>query len=257
MQYPALRSLLSAIALVLLGGHMNAQRGSTSIRDTTIALFAVNMSYAQQLPGGDLADRFGTNSNVGVGTFRKLRSNYLFGFEGSMLFGNQVVEPGILRNVINSAGQILDRDGAMADVFLYQRGWTAFAVAGKLFPVIGPNPNSGLLLKLGGGYMRHKVRVQTQQNVVPQLEDEYLHGYDRLTAGPAALAYIGYQHFGNRRLINFHIGLELMAGFTEPLRAYNFDTEQYNASGRVDLLSGLRLGWSLPIYRRMDDRFHY
>lgn len=233
-----------------------AQRAQ-SIRDTTIALVAVQASYAHQWPGGDLASRFGDNSNIGLGAYRKFRSNWFVGAEGGFLFGNRVKEPGILRNVINSSGQVVDKDGEMADVFLYQRGWTAVAFVGRLLPVIGPNPNSGLVFKLGGGYMRHKVRVQTQQNIVPQLEDEYLEGYDRLTAGPTLLGYLGYHHFGNRRLVNFHIGVEMLMGFTEPLRAYNFDTEQYNVGGRTDLLTGIRAGWSLPIYRRHDDRFHY
>ncbi|MBK7483469.1 MAG: hypothetical protein IPI72_12195 [Flavobacteriales bacterium] len=33
-----------------------------------------------------------------------------------------------------------------------------------------------------------------------------------------------------------------MAGFTQALRAYNFDTEQYNTPNRLDLLSGVRAG---------------
>ncbi len=250
------RSTLIALLIALLPGFAEAQR-STSIRDTTIALVAVQASYAHQWPGGDLATRFGANSNIGLGAYRKFRSNWLMGAEGSFLFGNKVVEPGILRNVINSAGQIIDQDGVMADVFLFERGWTAFGFVGKLLPVVGPNPNSGIVLKLGGGFMRHKVRVQTQQNVVPQLEDEYLEGYDRLCAGPAAMGYVGYHHLGNRRLVNFHFGLEVMMGFTESLRAYNFDTEQYNTPKRTDVLTGIRVGWSLPIYRRDDDRFHY
>lgn len=227
------------------------------IKDSTLALVAVQADYAQQLPGGDLADRFGTNSNIGIGAFRKLRNNITLGAEGSFLFGNNVVEPRILTNVLNSAGQIVDAEGEMADVFLYQRGWTVFATAGRIFPVIGPNRNSGLHVKVGGGFMRHKIRVQTQENVVPQLEGNYLQGYDRLTAGPAALAYIGYQHFANRGRINFHFGLEIMAGFTEALRPYNFDTEQYNKPQRLDLLSGLRVGWTLPIYKKKDTGFHY
>lgn len=239
--------LLASVALV------NAQ----NIRDTTLALVAVQASYAQQLPGGDMAVRFGTNSNLGLGAFYKFRSNFILGGEGSFLFGNKVSEPGILQNVINSAGQIVDAEGLQADVFLYQRGWTAFATVGRIFPMIGPNPNSGLLVKFGGGYMRHKVRVQTQKNVVPQLEDEYLDGYDRLAAGPAALAYVGYQHFGNRGRVNFHIGLECMAGFTQALHPYNFDTEQYNKANRFDLLTGIRAGWTLPVYKKVDTGFHY
>ncbi len=244
-------------SLFLLSIGLVALLQAQSIRDTTIALVSVQASYAQQFPGGDLAERFGSNSNVGLGAFRKTRSNLTLGGEGSFIFSSEVIEPGILRNVINSAGQIVDVEGEMADVFLFQRGWTAFATAGKILPLFGPNPNSGLHLKLGAGYMRHKVRIQTQKNVVPQLEDEYLEGYDRLTAGPAALAYVGYQHFGNKNRVNFHIGVELMAGFTRSLRAFNFDTEQANKIDRLDLLSGLRFGWSLPIYRKADTGFHY
>ncbi len=249
---PAFRSI--ALALLLSGAHALCGQ---SIRDTTIALFAVHASYAQQLPGGDLAERFGTNSNIGLGTFRKTKSNFLLGVEGSFIFGKKTKEPGILRNVINSQGQVVDVEGKQADVFLYERGWTAFAYVGKTFQLGKPNPNSGVVIKLGGGYMRHKVRIQSQKNVVPQLEDEYLHGYDRLAAGPAAIGYVGYQYFGNKGRINFNIGLEFMAGFTQALRAYNFDTEQFNRPNRVDLLSGIRAGWSLPIYRKVDTGFHY
>lgn len=228
-----------------------------TIRDTTVALVAVQASYAQQLPGGDLVERFGSNNNIGLAAWRKFSNNITLGAEGGFIFGNQVRDPGILHNVINSAGQIVDQDGEMADVFLFERGWSAFATAGRIFPLFGPNPNSGLHVKLGAGYLRHKVRVQTQKNVVPQLEDEYLEGYDRLTAGPAGLAYVGYQHFSDRGRINFHIGLELIAGFTQSMRTFNFDTEQYNKARRLDLLSGLRLGWTLPIYKKKDTGFHY
>ena len=78
-------------------------RCQTNIRDTAIALFAVQFSYAHQWPGADLASRYGDNSNLGISTYRKWRSNFLFGVEGSFIFGNKVVEPGLLNNVINSA----------------------------------------------------------------------------------------------------------------------------------------------------------
>ena len=47
-----------------------------TIGDTTIALVVVQANYAQQFPGGDLVDRFGTNSNIGLGAFRKFSNNY-------------------------------------------------------------------------------------------------------------------------------------------------------------------------------------
>ena len=227
------------------------------IRDTTIALTSVTASYAYQIPGGDMALRFGSNSNIGINAFYKSKRNYLIGAEGSFLFGNNVIESGLLRNVINSEGQFVDADGVQADVLIYERGWSVMGIVGKIIPVVGPNPNSGMILKFGAGYLRHKIRVQTQKNVVPQLEGEYLEGYDRLAAGPMLSMLVGYQHFGNRRFVNFMVGFELIAAFTQPLRAYNFDTEQSETGTRYDGLNGLRVGWSLPIYKRTDDRYHY
>ncbi|MCW5899407.1 MAG: hypothetical protein KIT10_09085 [Flavobacteriales bacterium] len=251
---PRLLLLLLSAPVLLLSGPCYAQG---NIRDTTIALVAVNAGYAYQLPGGDLADRFGPNSNVGLNAWRKNKHNFLWGLEGGFIFGDQVRETGLLRNVINSQGQIVDQDGVMADVLLYQRGYTIMAIGGKIMPIAGPNPNSGIMLKVGAGYMRHKIRIQTQKNEVPNLQDDYLEGYDRLAAGPVAMLYVGYQHFGNNRMINFHAGFEMTLGVTQPLRAYNFDTQRAETDTRLDNLSGIRVGWTLPIYKRVDDRFHF
>jgi hypothetical protein len=246
--------LLLLIAILALSRPSYGQGG---LRDTSIAMTLVTTSYAYQIPEGDMRDRFGANSNIGISVLRKTRKDLFLGAEGGFLFGEKVREQGLLQNLINRAGQIVDQEGEMADVLLYERGYTVMGVAGMLFPVIGPNPNSGLLLKFGAGYMRHKIRVQTQKNDVPQVEGQYLEGYDRLTAGPAFMLYAGYHNLSNNRRINFQLGLEFLAGFTEPLRAMNFDTEKADAGGRFDGLLGIRAGWVLPIYKRMDDRFHF
>jgi hypothetical protein len=246
----------SLIVLLIFGLGLDLQ-AQMSFRDTSVAMVLTTATYAYQIPSGDLSTRFGTNHNVGLSALRKSSSNYLYGLEGSFIFGNNVNEVGLLRGLINSQGQIVDAEGQMADVQIFERGYTVMAVAGKLIPVAGPNPNSGILLKLGAGYMRHKIRLQTQKNDVPQLQDEYVEGYDRLAAGPAGLFFVGYQNLSNNRRINFTLGFELMLGFTEPLRAYNFDTRTSETDRRIDMLTGFRAGWTIPIYKRMDDRFHY
>src|SRR5690606_24532632 len=135
-----IRSL--SLALLFLAGAGSYAQGD--IRDTTIALTAVTASYSYQIPGGDMALRFGPNSNIGINAFRKNKRNYFFGAEGSFLFGSDIRESGLLRNVVNSQGQIVDNSGIMADVLVYERGWTAMGIVGKIMPVVGPNPNSGI-----------------------------------------------------------------------------------------------------------------
>lgn len=246
-----------AFLLLPLGAPLGSLAQQGDVRDTSIFMVPISATYAYQVPKGDLAERFGPNHNIGLSVAAKLKSQNLFGLEGSFIFGDRVNEPSLLSGVENEYGQILDVEGQPASVLVYERGYTIMAWYGRLIPVVGPNPNSGLLLKLGGGYMRHKIRIETQENVVPQLEGDYLTGYDRLTGGPAAMLFVGYQHIGNKRLINFIFGFEMILGFTEPLRAYNFDTARYEEGGRRDGLNGFRLGWTLPIYKRRADGYYF
>lgn len=231
--------------------------GQGGLRDTSITVVPLTLSYAYQLPTGDLAERFGANNNLGFSALVKFKSNYTLGLEGSFFFGNHVNERNMLSQVTTSDGRIVNQDGVPAQVFLFERGYTVMATVGRIIPVVGPNPNSGILLKLGGGYMRHKIRIESQNDVVPALEDEYVKGYDRLSAGPAMMLFVGYQHFGNNRLVNFMIGWEMNLGFTQQLRPFNFDTGHAADGQRRDGLNGLRFGWSLPIYRHVDDRIFY
>ncbi|MFZ1687402.1 MAG: hypothetical protein WAU70_08280 [Flavobacteriales bacterium] len=230
--------------------------GQKSHRDTSVVMVPITVTYAYQAPSGDMALRFGPNSNIGLEAFVKFKSNFFIGAQGGFIFGDNVEEYGLLGNVLNSDGYILDADGKQATVLVYERGYHVMGIIGKVIPVVGPNPNSGIMVKVGVGYLRHKIRIETQNNVVPQLEGDYLEGYDRLCAGPAVSLAAGYQHIGNRRFINFQITFESLLGFTEPLRAYNFDTGYADEGTRFDMLNSIRLGWTLPIFQRTADDFY-
>lgn len=248
----SLRSILICVGIALFGT-LSAQKG---IRDTTISMVPITVSYAYQLPSGDMSERFGKNHNIGFSAAYKTKNNYLIGVQGSFLFGDNVQQPGLLQNIIDSQGQILNTSGEPAGVLFFERGYTALGFLGKIISVAGPNPNSGIMIRLGGGYMRHRIRIETQNDEVPQLEGDNLEGYDRLTAGPAIMMFAGYQNFSNNRKINFMFGFEIVQGFTESLRAFNFDTEKADNDTRIDALNGFRFGWSLPIYKRQADKYY-
>ncbi len=229
----------------------------SGIQDTSIMIVPITLSYAYQLPNGDLGQQFGANNNLGLSASVKFKSNYSLGLEGSFMFGSNVKDRSILREMTTTNGVVVNQDGQPASILLFERGYTVVAFAGKVIPVAGPNPNSGILLKLGGGYMRHKLLIQTQNDFVPALEDEYIKGYDRLSAGPMAMFFAGYQHLSNNRYINFMVGFEVNVAFTESLRPYNFDTGRADTDTHFDGLNGLRFGWTLPIYKARDDRQFY
>jgi len=227
------------------------------LKDSVITIPLFTGSYAVQIPGGDMADRFGINSNTGVSFLLKFRSNWLIGAEGYFLFGNDVREDGILDSIKTSNGEIINKYGEFAAYIISERGFFIGGTGGKIIPVIGPNRNSGIIMTLSGGLLQHKIRIDNDSNNAPQILGDYKKGYDRLTNGICIKEFIGYMHFGNKNAMNFYAGFEFYQGFTKNRRTYNFDTMGRDDRKRTDLLYSFRAGWIIPIYKRATDREYY
>jgi len=227
-----------------------------NIQDSTIYTPVFNISYAAQLPGGDLADRFAFNNSIGVSGGFKNSKNFQFELGGTFFFGNNVKETSILDALKTSDGNIINRYGEYSNYLIFERGFTGSISIGKIIPILGANPNSGLLLKLGIGGMRHKIKIENQGNHIVQLSKEKLPYYDRLTFGLLLHQYIGYQHLSSNRLTNFNIGIEIFEGFTSGMRDYQIDLMGPYKDQRLDLLIGLRIGWVLPVYKKAPNEFY-
>ena len=230
----------------------------TAVKDSLLFDPHISVGYAYQIPGGDMANRFGNNHNIGFGFHFKTRSSWYYGAQGSYIFGNKVnQEKGFLQNLKVEGGYILDNDGQLSKISIQERGFTAVLEGGRLFNIIGPNKNSGLLVLVGGGFLQHKIRIEHQESKIKQLEDDYLKGYDRLTNGPVLKEFIGYYHMSNNSFINFCIGIEAWQGTPQGRRDLNFDTQTTDNQKRNDVLIGLRFDWTLHLYKRMSDNYYY
>ncbi|MFT7614074.1 MAG: hypothetical protein ACI9J3_003056 [Parvicellaceae bacterium] len=228
-----------------------------TIADTSIFTPQISLSYAAQLPFGDLKDRFGINSNVGFTADFKLESNWVIGGSVQFFFGNQVKDLSMLDDMYTIDGQIINQNGTFANVVAFERGWVFTGNIGRVFPVIGPNPNSGILLKLGLGYMQHKVRIDGEQDLIPQFVGDYRKLYDRYTSGFVTTQFIGYVHMGNNRISNFYGGIEISEGFTKGQRTAQAGAPIKLQDNRIDILAGLRIGWIVPIHRRKPNEFYF
>ncbi|KAB1063456.1 hypothetical protein [Salibacter halophilus] len=235
-----------------------AAKSQVSIKDSAVFTSLIDVSYALQFPGGDMADRFGYNNNIGGGFSVKLKSNWEFGLSGSLLFGRQVKDDRMLEPFTDDQGIVLGLSGLPADIFLYERGFTVQAKVGKVIPLGFSNPNSGLLIKVGGGFMQHKIRIEDEYADVPMLnyKDNKV-GFDRLSFGAMTSQFIGYRYLSDRRLINFFFGFEFMQGFTKARRDYQYDIGRPSDETRLDLLYGIRLGWTLPLYQKQPDEYYF
>lgn len=240
----------------VLSGLFNAALAQVSVKDSAIAMVMVRPHIGIQVPGGDLARRFGTNQSIGLSTVYKWKNGWCIQADASFIFGSKVNEPGLFRGLTTSEGTIIGSDGLYGDIRVFERGYSITLGLGKLFPVKKPNPNCGFLVEAGAGFLQHKIKIDDKKNAVPSLRGDYLKGYDRLCNGIALRQFVGYSHVGNRRLVNFFFGLETIQAFTSSRRDINFSTMKADDELRFDLLFGLRAGWIIALFREAPDPFY-
>lgn len=233
-----------------------AQGGDVSEEALPMSLFQFSGGFHQ--PFGDMSRMYGTNALVGISYAYKTKSNYLFGADFTYLFSNNVNDPeGIIRELRTSDGSIVGPDGEYINILILQRGFGAGFFVGKIWPIFGPNPNSGLVAKFGVNFLEHRTWIETREDDMPPLEGEYRKGYDRKRGGIATSQFIGYQHFSNNRFANFVAGIDIYQGFMTDYRTYNFDQMEYTDGNYFDVLLGFRLGWVIPIYKQVNRDFYF
>jgi hypothetical protein len=244
------------LSILLLANSIIAQR---NVKDSIIGTPWIGVQYGANWTSGDLADRYGFMNHVGIMAGYKTNKNWFWGIESNFMFGNDVRMTGVFDHLIDSQGNITDVNGDIALVLVYARGLNVNLAVGKVFPVLSPNKNSGIFVHAGVGYLAHRMRVETQEQVIPQLELDYKKGYDRFTAGPNAHQFLGYAFMSNAGFLNFYGGFYIQEGFTQNKRTIFFDqpTIPVSSETRLDIQYGVKVGWFIPFYKRQPKEFYY
>lgn len=229
-----------------------------SVRDSSLFAPLIDLSYSLKVPGGDMALSFGPSSEIGIAMMFKTKSNLLFGVDFNYLFGDQVIDESFADGFRDDKGFILATNGLYSEVYFTERGFSVSGKFGVIIPVWSPNPNSGIMILGGVGILQHKIKIEDRFNEVKMLSsDGYYQGYDRLSNGVMFTQFIGYRLLSNRRLINVFGGLEFSQALTKNRRDLNFDTGLKDDKTRTDLLSGFRVGITIPLYKQVAKDFYY
>jgi hypothetical protein len=247
---------LFCLGLIILG--TLSGKAQLNVADEPVKMWFMMPHIGWQIPGGDMKERFHDNAMVGFAIHHKTASQWLFGLEWSYLFAEKVRnEDEILKNITTSEGGVIDQTGVFANLHFRQRGFYANARFGRLFPTKFGNPNSGVVVWTALGLLQHKIRIEVQENTAPQLKDDYVKGYDKLSNGPAGSLYLGYMHVSNNKFVNFSFGAEYMYASTKSRRDYDFVLMGKDNTIRNDHLLTLRFNWIIPFYSRANQVFYY
>jgi hypothetical protein len=226
--------------------------------DSAIRAFIPNFSFSYQFPGGDLSSDFGSNATIGGGFFIKSKKNFIFSGDFNYIFGSTAKnEKQILSLVLTSSGHIIDNGGTYALYTVNERGFSLNARIGKIISALGHNPNSGVMLLGGIGYLQTFVNIDNQYKSAPQISGDYAKGYDHLRGGVNINEFVGYFFMGNSRVLNFYAGFEFFQAFTKSKRDYVFDMMSKDNNKYMDLFYGIRVGWMIPVLKRVPRKYYY
>jgi hypothetical protein len=219
----------------------SAQDGGPALR------LHLSFEYGGQIPLADMADRFGSDFNLGSQfEILHIQSHWLAGLKGYYLFGGTVKED-VISSLRTAEGEIIGNDGGPAIVLLRERGLFIGPYVGKILNLDKRKPHAGIKFQLGFGVLQHQVRIQDDSRTLEQLDGAYRKGYDRLSNGPAGYFFAGYQHLDPNKRINFLAGFDVTFAGTQSRRDFDFNLMRRETEKRNDMLVGFRIGWILPI----------
>ena len=218
--------------------------------------------------GGSMRDLYkGPYLDFSIGCDYKYKSNWMVTLDADLWFGYNSDN---LRDreqripVYTPSGIALCWGGYDGAVTAYNRGLSARVGGAKIIPVIKDNPNSGIMLKLSGGWMMQKTVFSQDMNEspVPQLNGDYAKMYDHLRHGAILTEGIGFIFMSNlSTYVNFKVMFEVSQCFSWSTRPYQLDNLiglNGKDSGRhFDLMYGLRLSWMFPLMGKTTYDYYY
>jgi hypothetical protein len=228
-----------------------------SIRDSSLQMHMFSFHVSGHVPAGDIASRYGLTTGVGGSYWLKTKSNWLMSADFTFLYGNKFKEDSILNGLRDKDGYLITSYGEQMFPTLSMRGFYTGLRVGKLFPVIGPNKNSGLMVTASAGLLQYKTFIRLEENSIPIVMDDYAKLLDYLTNGFSMNQFIGYLHLDNEQPINFYAGFEFHQAWTMCRRDWLYNLQGPENKLRHDFLFGIRVGWIFPVGKKTTGSYTY
>lgn len=252
------KTILLLICFGFLGG---ALFGQVSLKDSSVNVNMLHITYRPLFPVGDMAEQYGILHSFGFEWSHKYASNWVI--DAGINFipdGDVKVSESfdVLSGLRINGGFVINDEGTPTIVRQRATGFLIPFSIGKVFPSIGgSNPNSGLYVKMGLQLLQHKIQFQVEEGPIASLREGRNKAYDLLTNGVGVREEIGYLYLSDNGYVNFSIGLDLSQSFTQNRRSFNALTGGPITDTRLDLIGGLRVSWIFLIYKKAPGIYYY
>ena len=147
----------------------------------------------------------------------KNKHDFTITLEGGVIFGSEVKENNLFEAINGDNGVLVSQNGEIPIIRLFERGGILDINFGKYFKFKSTENESGILLSIGLGYIYHKIFIETIVTELPQLNNELLKGYDRLSGGVSIKQFIGTSSKGRETYVTSeakHLLINACTSFT-------------------------------------------
>lgn len=219
--------------------------------------------------GGNMRDLYaGLYLDFGLECDYKYQSGWMVTLDGDMWFGlnsdNLLRREERMGSIFNQNGVAYGFNGTDGNVVAHNRSLAARLGVARIIQVIPENPNSGILLKLSGGWLMQKtVFVQDMnESPVPQLRGRYVGLYDHLRQGAVLTQSVGFCYMSNYlTYVNFKVELSVSESFMWSARPYTIDNviglNGKDGNRYFDMFYGLKLTWLFPLMGKTTYDYYY
>lgn len=219
--------------------------------------------------GGNMGDLYGSPwLDFALNCDYKYQSNWLVSLDADMWFGwnsdNLQQRSERMPNVYLPNGIAYSWGGTDGYLGAYNRGLTARIGGAKIIPVIKGNPNSGIFLKLSGGWFLQQTVFNQEytEAPVPQVTGDYKKLYDHLRNGAILTESIGFVFMSNySTYVNVRLSFDISQCLSWASRPYTIDNVM-GLNGKdnnryFDLLYGVKLTWMFPLMGKTTYDYYY
>ena len=200
-------------------------------------------SYLIEVPGGDLADRFGLNSKFEF-RLEYLKNSWAIYAKSGLRIGENVKED-VLAPLRTSEGFVTGVNGFYADLFGRKRGFDYGIGIDKILKV-AKNSNHSFRFGIAAIKAHHWIRIADESKSVPQILGDYSQLYDHFVSGLGIEENIQFQYNSKNNNAAFIVGLQFQQIFSKEHRQQLIQSK--TSSKRNDLYFGLKLSYLLPLF---------
>ena len=230
---------------VVPGGMLRPAANQAPLRG---ALIQIGLGTFQ--PTGAWAKTYAGGGTLHLEPGFKTSKDWLWSLQVRSVYGMRVkIDSSLLGFLTTEDNQILGLSGSYAEVRTEGRGTQIGGQVGRIVPVLGSKPGSGLDLRLGGGWMQHRIHFFNPSGGVPMVYTPYRYGLDRLHRGTYGIQSVGYVHQARSGEFGWSVALEFQQAYMLPQRGFNYDTRLPDTQAKWDYQVGIRALWNLNILR--------